>query len=328
MRAAFYDRQGAAHDVLQIAELPDPTPGPGDVRVRIHVSGLNPTDLKSRTGFNGMQLAYPRIIPHHDGAGVIDQVGLGVSAKRVGERVWIYEGQHGRPSGTAAEFCVLPSANAVPLPADASFEVGACLGIAALTAHRCLFADGDLRGRWILVQGGAGAVGIAAILLAKWAGANVIATVGRAEQDAVVRRLGADVVINRKTEDVKAKVLEVSGGLGVERIVDVDLISNIETDMACLAACGVISAYATEVPTAEVRFPFLRAMFKGAVVRMVFVYTMGEQAHRDAIRDINACISAGKYNPEIGLRVPLERIADAHQALETASVIGKILVLL
>lgn len=326
MRAAYYEKQGPARDVLRVGELPDPEVGIGEVRVRVAVSGLNPTDIKSRTGFAGVPLLFPLVVPHQDGAGVIDQVGAGVPASRIGERVWLYEAQSGKAFGTAAEFVVLPARQAVALPAETSFEAGATLGIAALTAHRCLFADGDVRGRWVLVQGGAGAVGTAAILLAKWAGALVIATVSRSEQAVMVHKLGADVVINRKAEDVKARVLEVTAGQGVDRIVDVDLVANIETDMACLATRGVITAYATEEPTAEVRFPFLRTMFKGAVVRMVFVYTMGEQAHADAVRDVNACLASGKYQPIVGLELPLDRIADAHEAQETGRVIGKILV--
>ncbi|CAJ0571085.1 unnamed protein product, partial [Mesorhabditis spiculigera] len=233
----FYERQGPAHEVLCIAEIPDPQPGPGEVRVRVHVSGLNPTDLKARTGFSSA-MPFTRIIPHQDGAGVIDAVGDPKEASRVGQRVWVYEAQYGRPAGTAADYVVVPSAQAVPLPDNVSFEVGASLGIPALTAHRCLFADGDIRSRNVLVQAGAGVVGTAAILLAKWAGAWVAATVRNEEQAAVARAAGADLVLNRLNEDVAAVVKARTGNTGVDRIVDVNVKANLDIDIACLAPGG------------------------------------------------------------------------------------------
>ena len=326
MKAAFYDKQGPACDVLIIGELPDPEPRYGEVRVRIAVSGLNPTDIKTRTGFAGMPMPFPRIVPHQDGAGVIDRIGQGVPESRLGERVWIYEAQTGRAAGTAAQYVVVPAGNAVALPNGVPFDVAACLGIPALTAHRCLFADGDLRGRKVLVHGGAGAVGTAAILLAKWAGAWVATTVSRSEQEEVASGAGADLVINRRTQDVAAVVRQATDNAGVDRIVDVDLIANLEIDLACLAPSGVVSAYATEEPSAMLSIPFLRAMFGGFVFRYVFVYSMPDEARREAIKDVNACLSAGAYHPVIGMRVPLERLAEAHEALETGRVCGKIVV--
>lgn len=326
MKAAFYEKCGDARDVLQISELPDPIPGAGEVRVRIAFSGLNPTDIKSRTGFAGSKQKFPLIIPHQDGSGVIDLVGPGVKADRIGQRVWIYEAQSGRAFGTAAQYVVIPSQNAVVLPDDSSFETGACLGIPAMTAHRCLFADGDLRGKWVLIQGGAGAVGTAAILLSKWAGARVITTVSRPEQEDVVRKLGADIIVNRHTEDVAERVKQATGGIGVDRIVDVDLVSNFNTDVACLRKSGVISAYATEEPSAQLHIPFLKTMFEGFVFRFVFVYTMPEEARNEAIRDITACLKMGAYTPEVGLTVPLADIAVAHESLEQGKSIGKVLI--
>jgi NADPH2:quinone reductase len=326
MKAAFYDKQGPASDVLNIGELPDPEPRLGEVRIRVAVSGINPSDIKTRTGFAGVTMPYKRIVPHQDGAGVIDRVGPGVPESRLGEKVWIYEAQTGRSAGTAAQYVVVPATNAIALPKGVSFEVAACLGIPALTAHRCLFADGELRGRKVLVQGGAGAVGTAAILLAKWAGAWVATTVSRPEQEAAALGAGADLVINRRTQDVAAVVRRATDNTGVDRIVDVDLIANLETDLACLAPSGVISAYATEVPSAVLSIPFLRAMFSGFVFRYVFVYSMPEEARREAIKDVNACLAAGAYRPVIGMRVPLERLAEAHEAQESGRVVGKIVV--
>ena len=208
MRAAWYERQGPAREVIQIGRMARPTPGTGELRVRIHASGLNPTDVKRRTGFGGMAMDYPRIVPHQDGAGVIEAVGAGVPPSRIGERVWLYETQHGRAIGTAAEFAVVPQHQALPLPANVSFQAGAALGVPYMTAHRCLFADGPITGATVFVPGGAGAVGNAAIQLAKWGGAaTVIATVSRPEQEKVARAAGADHVIDRKREDVAARVL-------------------------------------------------------------------------------------------------------------------------
>lgn len=326
MKAVFYTKQGSARDVLTVGELPDPEPGYGEVRVRIAISGLNPTDIKTRSGFAGAPMPFPRIVPHQDGSGIIDRVGVGVDESRLGERVWVYEAQTGRAGGTAAEYVVVPTANAVMLPANVPYAIGACLGIPALTAHRCLFSDGDLRGKKVLVQGGAGSVGSAAILLAKWAGAWVVTTVSRPEQEDVVRQLGADLIINRHTQDVASIVRQATQNSGASRIVDVDLVSNLEVDLACLAPSGVISAYATETPDATLSIPFLRTMFQGFVFRFVFVYSMPEDARREAIKDVNACLAAGAYRPAIAMHAPLDRVILAHEALEGGRMIGKVLV--
>ncbi|MGY6126749.1 NADPH:quinone reductase (plasmid) [Paraburkholderia strydomiana] len=326
MKAVFYERQGSASDVLQIGFLPIPVPGEGEVRVKVEVSGLNPSDVKSRVGFGGTAMRFPRIIPHQDGSGTIDAVGPGVPSSRIGERVWIYKAQTGRPYGTAAEYVTIPSKLAVTLPDYVSFEVGASLGIAAITAHRCLFADGDIRGRRVLVQGGGGAVGTATILLAKWAGAWVATTVSRDDQATAAHKAGADLVIFRHTEDVAARVLEGTDGMGVERIVDVDVTSNIETDLRCLARDGVVSAYASERAHTALQIPFREALFRGSVFRFVYFYSMSETALADAVGGVSACVEAGAYSPTIGLILPLERTAEAHIAQETAAQTGKILI--
>ncbi|WP_223499499.1 NADPH:quinone reductase [Serratia sp. JSRIV001] len=277
-------------------------------------------------GFAGAVQKFPQIIPHQDGSGVIDMVGIGISTDRIGQRVWVYEAQSDRAFGTAAQYVVIPSLNAVALPGNVSFEIGACLGIPAMTAHRCLFADGDIRGKWILIQGGAGAVGSAAILLSKWAGARVITTVSRPEQEAVVSKLGADIILNRRTEDIAERVKQVTDGIGADRIVDVDLANNFNTDVACLRKSGVISAYATDEPSTQLQIPFLKTMFEGFVFRFVFVYTMPEEARNEAIRDITACMKMGAYTPEVALTLPLADIATAHETLELGGTIGKILI--
>jgi len=325
MRAIHYDSQGAADDVLILGDLPVPSPQGGEVLVRVHISGINPTDVKARSGFSSTML-YERVIPHQDGAGVIEAAGAGVPATRIGERVWIFEAQSGRAMGTAAEYVVVPSANAVPLPANTSYEVGASLGIPALTAHRCLFADGDLKGRRVLVHGGAGVVGAAAIHLAKWAGAWVATTVLEPQHERIARDAGADLVLNLRDGDVAARIREATAGNGVDRIVDVNLVANLDLDLACLANGGVISSYAMREAMDESSIPLLRAMIAGAVFRFVYIYTVPMWAKQAAIGDITASLEADAYKPEIGLIVPLHLTAEAHIALEQGAVTGKVLV--
>ena len=328
MQAAFYDKQRSAREVLIVGDLPDPHAGAGEVRVRVVASGINPSDIKTRTGFGGKAMPFPRIVPHQDGAGVIDAVGPGVPETRIGERVWIYMAQWGRAFGTAAEFVVVPSVQAVTLADNVSFEIGASLGVPAMTAHRCLFADGDLRGKKVLVQGGAGAVGNAAILLAKWAGAWVSATVSRDEQAEVARAAGADLVINRHEEDVPHAIRSATGGHGVDRIVDVDVAANIDVAVACLARDGVVSAYSTETPGARLTIPFFPALLGGFSFRFVYVYTMPDAAMRQAAEEISACAASGAYVPRIAKTYPLDAVADAHEFQESGKAVGKVLLCL
>ncbi|WP_026330873.1 NADPH:quinone reductase [Agrobacterium sp. 10MFCol1.1] len=326
MRAAFYERQGTAREVLTVGELPDPQPGAGEVRVRIVVSGINPSDIKTRVGFGGKAMPFPRIVPHQDGSGVIDSVGPGVSQERIGERVWVYMAQTGRAFGTAAEFVVVPSRQAVRLADNVPFGVGASFGVPAMTAHRCLFADTNLRGKRVLVHGGAGAVGNAAILLAKWAGAWVAATVSRDEQADVARAAGADLVVNRHSGDVAVKIRSATDGHGVDRIVDVDISANIDTAIACLARDGGVSAYSTGSPQARLSIPFFPALVGGFSFRFVYVYTMPETAMRDAVEEVSACAASGAYVPKIAVTLGLDQIAEAHELQESGKAIGKILI--
>lgn len=308
-----------------MGELPDPQPGAGEVRVRVVASGINPSDIKTRTGFGGKAMPFPRIVPHQDGAGVIDAVGFGVPERRIGERVWIYMGQWGRAFGTAAELVVVSSAQAVGLADNVSFEIGASLGVPAMTAHRCLFANGDLRGKRVLVQGGAGAVGNAAILLAKWAGAWVAATVSREEQAEVARAAGTDLVVNRREEDVAAAVRSATGGHGVDRIVDVDISANIEVAIASLARDGVVSAYSTESLDAKLTIPFFPALLGGFSFRFVYVYTMPEAAMRQAAEEVSACAASEAYAPLIAKTYALDEVAEAHELQESGKAVGKVL---
>jgi NADPH2:quinone reductase len=248
MKAAFYERKGPAREVLQVGERPTPEPAAGEVRVRVHVSAVNPSDTKVRSGARGRTaMPFPLMIPNQDGAGVIDAVGSGVDAARIGERVWVYEAHLNLPFGTAAQWCTVPSHKAVRQPANAGFDAGACMGIPAMTAHRCVFADGSVRGQTVLVQGGAGAVGYYAIQLAKLDGARVFATVSRAEQAERARDAGADALIDYKREDVATRVRELAGAAEpLDRVVEVAFGANLATDVALLKAGGVIATYASD----------------------------------------------------------------------------------
>jgi NADPH2:quinone reductase len=327
MKAVWYERKGAARDVLTFGDRPDPSPGPGEVRVKIVVSGLNPSDLKGRSGWRGaLEMQYPLIVPHQDGAGIIDQVGPGVAQARIGQRVWLYEAQRGRPFGTAAEYAVVPAEQAVPLPDTVSFDAGAALGVPALTAHRALFIDGSILGQTVLVTGGAGAVGQAAVLLAKWAGARVIATVSRVEQAEVATASGADWVINRKDEDVVARIRAVTGGAGIDRAVDVAFEANLDANLAVLKPNGAISTYAPAAEYPDIKMPFYQLFAKAITVHLIFVYAMSRASHEEAVRDVTASLLAGRYRPHIGPRFPLAQVAAAHEALESGKTVGKILI--
>jgi len=327
VRAAYYERKGPASKVLVLGELPDPRPGPGEVRVKLQFSGINPTDTKLRGGWDGnVEMPFARVIPHQDGAGVVDAVGPGVPQSRLGERVWVYEAQRGRAFGTAAEYVAIPSENAVALPEGASFETGACLGIAGMTAHRCLFQDGGIQGQTVLVAGGAGAVGHAAIQLAKWGGARVASTVSRPEQEKVAREAGADLVVNRRTEDAAAKIKAFTRGLGLDRVVEVAFEANLELDRAVLKANGVISTYSSGPPESAPRIPFTAVMRQGISVHFILVYVMPREAHQLAARDLNAAIEAGRYRPRVARIFKLDETAKAHEAQESGGTVGKLLI--
>jgi NADPH2:quinone reductase len=324
MKAAWYERNGAAREVLQVGALPDPVPGPGEVLVRVHLSGVNPSDVKSRAGARG-GMAFPRIVPHSDGAGVIEAVGSGVDKARVGERVWLWNGQWQRPFGTAAERIALPSNQAVRLPGGVDFEAGACLGIPAMTAEACLFSDGPLQGKTVLVTGGAGAVGHYAIQLATWAGARVIATAGRPETVATCRNSGADLVIDYKRESVAERVREATGGAGVDRIVEVEFGGNLETSLSVIKENGVIAAYASMAAPAP-SLPFYPLMFKAVTLRLVLVYILTPEARRRSIANLTAALEAGALTHPIAGRFPLDETARAHEAVEAGNKLGQVLV--
>jgi NADPH2:quinone reductase len=324
MRAAWYERHGTAPEVLKVGEIVTPEPGPGEVRVRVHVSGVNPSDVKRRAGLRG-DAVVSTIIPHSDGAGIIDAVGEGVSTSRVGERVWIFNAQWKRTFGTAAEYVSLPGAQAVRLPDQTSFAEGACLGIPAMTAHRCVFADGNVDGETVMVAGGAGAVGGYAVQMAALGGATVIATVSSEKKAEIARAAGAHHIINYETEDVSARVNDITGGRGLDRIVEVAFGTNLATDVTCLKENGVIAAYGSDA-SHEPRIPFYALLSKGITVHFVFVYLLPEAARESAIVNINSLLESGSLRHFISHSFPLTDIVEAHKAVESGNKIGRVLI--
>lgn len=322
MKAAWYERCGPAREVIQVGEAPTPEAGPGEVRVRLYASGVNPSDVKKRAGLRS-PLQEARVIPHSDGAGVIDQVGPGVDPGRLGERVWVYNGQWERPFGTAAEYIVLPEAQAVHLPDHASFTEGACLGIPAMTAHRCLFADGSISGQTILVTGGAGAVGYYAIQLAKWGGARVITTISSEAKAGQARQAGADHVLNYRTENVVERIKAIAGE--VDRVVDVDFGGNLPVTREVIKENSTIAAYAS-MGAPEPVIPFYALMFKNVTLRPILVYSMPEAAKRQAGADIVQALNERRLSHPVAASFPLDRLAEAHEAQESGQAIGNIVV--
>jgi NADPH2:quinone reductase len=325
MRAAWYEQKGPAQDVLTVGETDTPQPGPGEVRIRLKASGVNPGDTKKREGWLGFPMSYPRVIPHSDGAGLIDAVGEGVSDARLGERVWCYGAQSYRPFGTAAEWVTVPAEQAVHLPDAVSFDVGACLGIPGITAHRAVFADGPVEGRTVLVAGAGGAVGNMATSLAAWGGATVIATV-RAERDVErARRAGASHVVVLDGSDAAAAILQLAPN-GVDRIIEVALGANAALDEAVIAQGGVIAAYAS--PDPEPCIPFWFLLFKNVTIRLIGSDDVPAVDKRRAAADLVTCLDEGRLAIDIAERFSLDRIAEAHEAVDHPTKPGRVIVVL
>jgi NADPH2:quinone reductase len=312
MRAAIHRADGA----LSVEEVSTPEPGSGEVRVRVTVSGVNPTDWKARGA--GVEFQ----VPNQDGAGVIESVGEGVDPGRVGERVWLYFAAWQRPWGTAAEYCVVPAEQAVPL-GSSSDDLGASLGIPALTAYHCLLADGPIDGRTVLVAGGAGAVGHAAIELAKWAGARVVSTVSSDEKGELARAAGADAIVDYRSGDAAARI-RAAAPEGVDRVVEVALESNLPLDLDVAAPHAVISSYAAS-PETEATLPVRRLMTPNIVLRFVLVYTVPRDALRAAVDGVSRALEVGALTTLPLHRFPLERVAGAHDAVEGGAV-GKVVI--
>jgi NADPH2:quinone reductase len=315
MKAAWFEAFGPARQVIQVGEQATPVPGPGEVLVRLRTSGVNPSDVKKRAGSSPTLLDQGWVIPNSDGAGVIEAVGESVPKSRVGERVWIYQAQHGRRFGTAAEYVAIDARRAAPLPDPAGFEVGACLGIPVMTAHRCVFADGPVDRQTVLVTGGAGRVGFYAIQWAKSAGARVIATASKPEDERTCVELGADAVVNHREPGWGERVKSANGGQSVDRVVEVEFGGNLPEVMQCIRVSGTIATYSS-MQAPEPKLPFYRMMFMDLTVRMVLVYVMPESAKQAAIADIEKYLAEGRLQHRIAHRLPLEELARANELVE------------
>jgi NADPH2:quinone reductase len=327
MKAAWYQRKGPANEVLEVGEQPQPVAGPGELLIRVRASGINPSDWKGRAGWLGRdQMPFPLVIPHQDGAGEVVAAGSPELESRVGERVWFYEASLGRPFGGAAEYVALPAWQVQPLPAGVSFEEGAALGVPAMTAHRCVLADGSVAGKVVLVTGGAGAVGRYAIQFAKQSGARVITTVSREEQARSAKAAGADLVLNRHNDDLAARIREFTGKeRGVDRVVEVAFGANLDLTMQVLAPRGVIATYSSDA-VAEPVLPYWPLLQLDAAIRFVLVYVMDAAAHDEAAAAIGEGLRGGWLSHEIAARFPLDEIAQAHELLESGRAVGKVVV--
>lgn len=312
MRAVWYDAQGPAEQVLQVGELPDPHPGPDEVRVRLTFSGISPGDTKKRRGWLGSAMPFPRVVPHSDGAGVVDEVGARVDPARVGQRVWVYNAQSYRASGTAAELTVVPAATAVPLPDDVPDAVGACLGIPGVTAHRAVFADGPVEGRTVLVHGALGAVSSLAAQLAERAGASVISTVRRSGDLAHLPGPLRDRAVSLDGADPAAAVRRLAPD-GVDRVVEVALSANVDLDAAVVRNGAVIAAYATRDD--RTALPFWPLLFANVTIRLLGSDDFPADAKHRAAADLSA--AASDLVIPLAEPLPLDQVARAHDQVDT-----------
>ncbi|GCD88841.1 NADPH:quinone reductase [Nocardioides sp. LS1] len=333
MRAVVHTETGPS-SVLRVVERDLPEPGPGEVRVRVARAGVNPTDWKFRTA---PQLAYDEVTPGQDGAGVVDAVGEGVTGLAVGQRVWLVLAQHGRAHGAAAEFTVQPADRVVPLPDGADFDLGASLGVPAVTAHRALtsgeggptrLGPGALTGRTVLVQGGAGAVGNAAIQLARWAGATVVTTVSSPEKAALATAAGAHHVVNYREGHPEEQILAAAPG-GIDLVVEVAPAQNNEIDLAVTRVHATIAIYANNGGD-ELTVPLRSTFSKNLRYQFVILYTLDESLRRAAVEDVSAAVAAGalRVGADAGVPLhhyPLDQLAAAHDAVQSG-VVGKVLV--
>lgn len=312
MRAALYEKTGPASEVLQVSEVDLPEPGPGQVRVLISFSGINPTDVKTRS--RGVASINEFQIPHQDGSGVIDAVGAGIDPNRIGERVWVMLAANGNRYGTAAQYCIVNSELARHLPDAATLELGATLGVPAVTAAYCLFADGPIAGESVLVSGGAGAVGRAAVQLAKWAGARVFTTVSSEHKAQIATEAGADVVVNY-TDPTAIDQLK---DQGISRIIEVNLGANLELDLAISQPGMKIVVYAADGDD-----PVLprRALMTACIsIEFMLLYNIPEHKLWQAVEFVEAALAQGALTPPPITLMPLNEIAAAHVQIEAASI--------
>jgi NADPH2:quinone reductase len=325
MQSVWYETQGAAKDVLQFGEREVPAVGDGDVLVRLFSSAVNPSDTKRRSG--AQVAAFPEgfIIPHSDGAGIIEAVGSGVSENRIGERVWVYQAQFGRHMGTAAQYISVPSITAPSLPDNTGYDIGACLGIPVMTAHRAVSIHGDVAGQTLLVTGASGRVGFYAAQWARQFGAIVIATAGSESRCEVARRTAADLVLNYNNEDLVEAIDEQTKGMGVDGVIDVEFGVNVATSAAVLKNGGAISTYSSSLMP-EPTIPFYPMMFKNISISMILVYNMPEAAKQQAILDINRALAKDQLQHRIAESWALKETAQAHESIEKGGTDGCVII--
>jgi NADPH2:quinone reductase len=322
MRATYYERNGSAREVLHFGEMEMPNAGPGEVRVRLATSGVNPSDVKARQG-TIRKIAFPRVIPQSDGAGVIDAVGRGVPADRIGERVWVWNGQWKRPFGTGAEYIVVRAAQAVPLPAAISFEAGACMGIPALTARHAVALSGAGPGTTVLISGGAGAVAHYAIQLAKLRGATVLTTVSSEAKAKLAREAGADHTIDYKREDVGSRVMELTGKRGVDCVLEMDLSANAKHIPAVIRQHGNVVVYGTGF---EATIPAGFCLINGITLKFFLIYEISEAERDAAIAEITKLLQQNRLLHNVVETYPLEQSVAAHEAVESGKVAGNVVI--
>lgn len=323
MRAAYYEKNSSAREVLRVGELETPQARPGEVRVKLSHSGVNPSDVKSRQGAT-RKIAFPRVIPHSDGAGVIDQVGDGIAKSRIGERVWVWNGQWKRAFGTAAEYIALPAAQAVKLPEHVSFEAGACLGIPAMTATHAIWLANAAKGATLLIAGGAGAVSQYAIQFAKAQGATVITTTSSDEKAKAARAAGADHTIDYKRENVGERVMEITGKRGVDAVIEMDLAGNAKLLPSVLRPKGSVIIYGTGA--AEATLPAFFCLTNSIRLQFFLVYELDEHERTRAVAAINRALAQGTLRNQVAQ--PTFALADtaaAHEAVEKGT-IGNVIV--
>ncbi|MCC6246563.1 MAG: NADPH:quinone reductase [Rubrivivax sp.] len=321
MKAWYYERTGAAAEVLVKADLPTPEPGPGEVRVRIEWSGVNPSDVKSRGGLRPMP--FPRVIPHSDGSGTIDAVGAGVDARGIGQRVWLWNAAWGRPFGTAAEYCCVPAAQAVPLPDNVPGEVGACMGIPGLTAMHAVLTGGGVAGRRVLVAGGAGAVGHYVVQLAsRFGAAQVIATTSSEAKARLALDAGADCVIDYRTEPVAERVRELTGGRGIDRVIELDLAANGRMDLDLLRTGGELVVYGSSPKPLDL--PFAVLLSKNLQLAFFMVYHLDPADRARAIDALQRLLARGELQHNIAERRALDDLTRAHEAVESGRLVGNL----
>ncbi|MCH8104409.1 MAG: NADPH:quinone reductase [Proteobacteria bacterium] len=325
MYAVWFEKFGSANETLIFGELPKPQVAAGEVLIRMKTTGVNPSDVKKRAGSAPNLLDDGPVIPHSDGAGVIEAVGAGVTEQRIGERVWVYQAQFGRSFGSAAEYLAIDASRAAVLPENVSFEVGACLGIPVMTAHRCVFADGSVEGKTLLVTGGAGRVGYYAIQWAKQAGARVITTASNDADKTICENVGADLVVNHREENWSEALLALNDSEKVDRVIDVEFGANLAEVLKVIRVGGEIVTYSS-TQVSQPQLPFGQMLYLDLIIRLVIVYAMPETAKQAAIVDINDKLAKGELQHRLAHVLDFDDMVKAHELIEQGGFGGCVVV--